>query len=421
MGCFSSPQTIDTAARMTSHSVILTAVKFPETYSLTYTERPAGMKQPRFQNRIALQPRADLKAYKCRAVIDWVDIRFQTVDHTQWRWIKNYIDRAIGERVYVEKQKLDDDGKYRDFRVRIQEPVTNDLLLAEEAVRSKWDLQQQAEIVGLEVSVDFTPRNPSEEARALLFGVLVRSHLPSRNVIDEPFDRPRFAWAKGDDSTAYVLGYDKKHPDRSDTFLLDPTKDRPATIGSTYYVGAKGTRSSWRTMIKLLDKQNIATGTREVLPEEKKRVRIEVTIDKNELDEMGILTIKDLARFKFQRFHGRYFKFVLPTFPDLAHEPEEKRKLFLEQLWNTRLQRFLNAGVVGLEAWDEAWLRKKRQTRKESLESDLPLTRTSMMVGNSSSLLDYNELTRKVIQALRHIDGRMRLKDSSCGAGANGS
>jgi hypothetical protein len=44
-----------------------------------------------------------------------------------------------------------------------------------------------------------------------------------------------------------------------------------------------------------------------------------------------------------------------------------------------------------------------------------------MMAGNSSSFLDYNELTRKVIQALRHIDGRMRLKDSSPGAGANDS
>ncbi len=395
---------------MTSHSVILTAVKFPETFDLTYTERLAGMKQARFKNRIALQPQIDLKAYKAGAVVDWADIRFRTVKHTQWKWIKHHIDKAIGERVYVEKKKLDDDGKYRDFRVRIQEPVTKDLLLAEEAVRSKWDLQQQAEMVGLEVSVDFTPRNPSEEARALMFGVLVRSHLPSRDVVAEPFDRPRFTWTKGDDGTAYVLGYDKRHPDRSDNFLLDAAKDRPATIDSTYYAGAEGSRSAWRTMIKLLDKQNIATGTREILPEEKKRVRIEVTVDKNELDEMGIRTIKDLAGFKFQRFHGRYFKFVLPTFPNFADEPEEKRKLFLEQLRETRLQRFLNAGVVGLEAWDEAWRRKKKQTRKEAIKSDLPLAKTSIMAGSSNTLMDYNELTRKVIQALHHIDDRMRLK-----------
>lgn len=414
---FVSSLTTDIAARMTSHSITLTAVKFPATYDLHYIEKPVGKKQARFQNRIALQPQIDLKAYTCRAVIDWVDIRFQTVGHTQWRWIKNYIDRAIGERVYVEKQKLDDDGKYRDFRVRIQEPVTKDLLLAEEAVRAKWDIQQPAEIVGLEVSVDFTPRNPSEEARALMFGVLVRSHLPSRNVIDEPFDRPRFAWAKGDDSTAYVLGYDKMHRDRSDAFLLDPAKDRPATIDSTYYAGAKGTRSSWRTMIKLLDKQNIATGTREVLPEEKKRVRIEVTIDKNELDEMGIRTIEDLAGFKFQRFHGRYFKFVLPTFPDPSLQAG--RTLFRERVRKRRIQRFLNAGAVGVEAWDAAWRRKRKQTRKESLNSNLPLELTSTMIGTSSSLLDYNDLTRKVIQALRHIDGRMQLKDSSSSAASS--
>ncbi|TGQ96053.1 hypothetical protein EN847_34250, partial [Mesorhizobium sp. M1C.F.Ca.ET.204.01.1.1] len=90
-------------------------------------------------------------------------------------------------------------------------------------------------------------------------------------------------------------------------------------------------------MVKLLDKQNIATGTREVLPEEKKRVRIEVTIDKDELDDIGIRAIEDLADFKFQRFQGRYFKFRVPTFPELAYEPAEKRRLLLEILWKKRL------------------------------------------------------------------------------------
>jgi len=396
---------------MTPHSTVLTAVKFPAAYTLTYIEQPTGKKQSRFQNRVCLKPQIDLKAYKASAVVDWADIRFRTVKHTQWKWIKHFIDLAIGERVFVEKNELDDDGKYRDFRVRIQEPVTGDLLKAEEAVKAKWGLQQPAEIVGLEVSVDFKPRKPSDEARALMFGVLVRSHLPSRNVIDKPLDRPRFAWDDGDDATAYVLGYNKRHPDRSDVFLLDPGKDRPATIDSTYYAGAKGTRSSWRTMIKLLDKQNIATGTREVLPEEKKRVRVEVTINEDELTEMGIRTIRDLASFKFQRFQGSYFTFVLPTFPDLACQPEGSQPL--KQLRERRLQRFLNAGAVGMEAWDEAWRRKKKQMRKETLKSDLPLVKTSIMTGNSSSLMDYNELTRKVIYALRDIDPRMRLKGPS--------
>lgn len=406
---------------MTSHSVILTAVKFPETYSLTYTERPAGMKQARFQNRIALHPQIDLKAYTCRAVIDWVDIRFRTVNYTQRKWIKHYIDRAIGEKVFSEKKKPGDDGKYREFRVRIQEPVTKDLLLAEEAIRAKWDLQQPAEIIGLEVSVDFKPTKPSDEALALMFGVLVRSHLPSRDLMTDPFDRPRFTWAKGDDGTAYVLGHNKRHPDRSDAFLLDPAKDRPPTIDSTYYAGAKGSRSAWRTMIKVLDKQNIATGTREVLPRKDWRVRIEVTVDENELAEMGIRTIEDVAGFKFQRFHRQYLKFVLPTFPDLACVPEEKSRLPLAQLRQARLQRFLNAGVIGLEAWDEAWRRKKKQVQKKTLGSDLPLAMTSITAGSSSTLMDYNELTRKVIQALRHIGDRMRLKDPSPSAAASES
>jgi len=395
---------------MTSHSITLKAVKSPQVVSLAYTEQRIEKKQKRFENRVLLQPHIDLKAYTCRAVVDWVDIRFRTVRYTQWKWIKHHIDKAMGQKTYVSKGTLDDDGKYRDFVVRIQEPVTRELLLTEKAVKAMWDLRQPAEVVGLEVSVDFKPRKPSEEALARMFGVLVRSHLPSRDIIDDPFDRPRFAWDRGDDATAYVLGYDKRHPERTDAFLLDPAKDKPAAIDSTYYAGAEGSRCAWRTMIKLLDKQNIGTGTREVLPEDKKRVRIEVTIDEHELDEMGIRTIEDLAGFRFQRFHGRYFKFVLPTFPDLALRPKDRMTLPLEQLRQKRLQRFLNAGVVGLEAWDEAWRRKKKQTRKDTLKSGIPLAPTSIMAGDSSSLLDYNELTRKVIQALRHIDDRMRLK-----------
>jgi hypothetical protein len=406
---------------MPSHSIILSAANSPAAYTLSYSEEPTRKTQRRFQNRICLQPEIDLKAYTCRAVVDWVDIRFRTVDHTQWHWIKRYIDKAIGEKVFSEKKKADDDGKYRDFRVRIQEPVTRDLLLAEEAVRAKWDLQQPAEIVGLEVSVDWTPRKQSDEALALMFGVVTRSHLPSRDIMTDPFDRPRFTWAKGDDGTAYVLGHDKRNPDRSDAFFLDPTKDRPAVIDSTYYAGAKGSRPAWRTMIKILDRQNVATGTREVLPRKDWRVRIEVTVDENELADMGIRTIKDLAGFKFQRFHGAYFKFVLPTFPDMDSEPEEKSRLAMAELRQVRLQRFLNAGVVGLEAWDGAWSRKKQQARKKAIKTDLPPPTTSVIAGRSSTLMDYNELTRKVIQALRHIGDRMRLKDPSPSAAAGDS
>ncbi|MBZ9857068.1 hypothetical protein LB566_25070 [Mesorhizobium sp. CA13] len=404
---------------MTSHSVTLMAAKSPSSFTLTYTEQQADQKQKRFQNRVVLQPEIDLKSYTCRAVIDWADIRFRTVKYTQWKWIKHHIDKAIGERTWAEKGKLDDDGKYREFVVRIQEPVTRDLLLAEDVVRARWDLQEQAEIAGLEVSVDFKPREFSREALALMFGVLVRSHLPSRNVIDEPADRPRFAWGKGDDDNRHVLGYDQRHPERSDAFLLNPAKDEPAAFDATYYVGAKGSRSAWRTMVKVLDKQNIATGTRKVLLERERRVRLEVTVNESELRDMGIKTIMDLAAYRFQRLQGRYFKFAVPTFPQLATEPAEKRRPLLEFSWKRRLQRFLNAGVVGLEAWDEAWRRKKKQTRKEALGTNLPLGLTSVMTGSSSTLKDYNELTRKVIQALRHIDDRMRLKDAFPNAGTS--
>ena len=70
----------------------------------------------------------------------------------------------------------------------------------------------------------------------------------------------------------------------------------------------------WRVMIKQIDQQSIAAGTRRELPEEEHRVRIEVTLDFRELHKLGITTLAELKTFRYQTFQRGFFQFRLPTF-----------------------------------------------------------------------------------------------------------
>ena len=79
-------------------------------------------------------------------------------------------------------------------------------------------------------------------------------------------DRPRYVWERDPPKPGYVLGFNSTRQDKIDDYLLDPSKDSPATFDATYYVGARGSSPSWRTMLKLVDQQKPGTGSRRDLP-----------------------------------------------------------------------------------------------------------------------------------------------------------
>lgn len=370
------------------------------------------MKQRRFDNRTVLRPLVDLSDYSCRATIDWAELRVETTQGTQWKWILHHIERAIDQRCFTTRGEPGDDGKYREFIVRVQEPTLSMLTSAAEAVRDRWGLAQEVQIVGLEISIDIRPRIYSEQALARMFGVVVRSHLPSRDVFSTEPDRPRFAWGSGEDKTRHVLAYRRSAPERSDELLLNTELDSPATIDSTYYVGALGSGSAWRTMIKLVDKQNRTSGTKLTLPEDERRVRIEVTLAEHELGQIGIASLEDLRKFRFQTFQGKYFSFFLPSFA--SSQATGVGKLAGTLLQDRRRERFLNAGVLGLQAMDQAWRRRSKKARRETLGSSSPLPALRRAgTGSTSTVLRYEALTDQVVQALRHLGRRVQASPSS--------
>jgi hypothetical protein len=375
--------------------------------TLNYIEEPlTGKKQARFKNRVLLQPEIELNDYTCSAVVDWIRMTYLTTKPTQWKWIQREIEKATCRRLHVDGTKLFNETQYREFEVTIQEPSLKLLRVAEEAVSGRWGLDSEPEIVGLEISVDFRPKSPSDELLAKMFGVLVRSHLPSRDVIANLRDRPRFTWrtATGETRTRHVLAYDRVKPERNDELLQHSKGDAPPRTGSTFYAGERDSHCSWRIMTKVLDQQNLAAGTRLELPEDRHRVRIEVTLGREELRAIGIVSVPDLMSYRFQTFQGRFFNFRLPTFTDLDNL-RGRTKLLSEHLENERRKKFLNAGVVGLNAMDEARSRQGRASRpsvRRNLGRPLaPPRRTG--VGRNLTLASYDALTRKVIYALRHL------------------
>ncbi|MES0073310.1 hypothetical protein [Mesorhizobium sp. M0058] len=365
--------------------------------------------QARLRGRLTLEPQIDFGAYITTAVIDWVDLVFKTDRHTQWRWIFAELETAIGARSHVWQSRDDDEAPYREFRVRFQEPEPSVLQVAERAIANIWGLSEPTVVENLEISVDFRPKVPSDVSMAKMFGVLVRSHLPGRDVISEPSDRPRFTWGKGTRKTAHVLAAQKGSPDRNDELLLATDKDRPAVADSSYYVGAKKASPSWRTMTKIMDQQNKGTGTRLILPKNERRVRIEVTLSKTELRSIGIDTMTSLMAFRFQTFQGLYFQFRLPTFTDAGALPKGNHATLSHLRENERRTKFLNSGVVGLQAMDDA-----RARRTGALQ--MTMRTEARKIGNAKAersttqempMIAYKELTGRVLMALRHLGDRV--------------
>ncbi|UVK40995.1 hypothetical protein LHFGNBLO_002535 [Mesorhizobium sp. AR10] len=354
---------------------------------------------------MTLEPHVDFNAYITTAVIDWVDLVFRTVLPTQRRWIFAELEKAIGSRSFVWQNRDEDEVEYREFRVRFQEPEMKDLLAAELAIKGRWELTQPTMVENLEISVDFRPKVPSDVSLARIFGVLVRSHIPGRDVISELSDRPRFTWGKGKGKTAHILAAQKGKPHRNDELLLATDKDRPAVADASYYVGAKKASPSWRTMTKIMDQQNKATGKRLILPENERRVRIEVTLSNTELRSIGIDTMASLMAFRFQTFQGLYFRFRLPTFVDVSVLPKDNHAAVSHLRESQRRTKFLNSGVVGLKAMDDA---RARQTGKLQESVDKNGTGSARRATTQQEpMVAYKALTDRVLMALRHLGGRV--------------
>ncbi|MBK3745253.1 hypothetical protein G3A39_39405 [Paraburkholderia aspalathi] len=393
-------------------TIPLRTSKIPASLSvLQYKKQPLTNTQARLTGRYALTPMVQLADYQCRAVIDWICIRFFLSRNTQHQWLKSDIDTITGGNSFVEPIDKQAGDASDCFDVTFQEPNIVQIRKVIDAIEEKYDFQFNPIIQAIEISIDFYPDNPNDAQRALLYSVLTRHFCTSRNMLAAPLDRPRFIYGSEKHETVYVLG-ENEDADDQDYFLISTQHDRSPLTNSTYVIGARDSDCRWRIMDKVIDTQNKTAGTFKPLTDVEKRVRIEVTLGMPEVVLLDVIHLEDLQHLKFSQLQGKFFRFMLPTFFDQANIPPNTYTAIRTWQDEQRITKFSKTGILGLLAMDDALDRQKKKQRR-SAQKDIqhlglklkPLPRTGN--GSARSLVTYHELNQKVEMALRHLGKRV--------------
>ncbi|MDK1488640.1 hypothetical protein QN219_00995 [Sinorhizobium sp. 7-81] len=347
-------------------------------------------------------------------MVDWIDIHFELSRRTQYWHLNDRIEKLTSRKEYPEALDLGEGKTATRYKLRVQEPNLDAVRKVLNDIESAYGFVAPAQISGIEISIDFYPAKPSKEARAQLHGVLVRHFYPTTRVLTGNLKWPRFTPGFVD-KTGYTVSRNESDGSLDIGDRMTPGMDRPALSDSTYYVGERDDpRTFWRIQNKVFDKQNKAAGIRDELPEDKKRVRIEVTLGHVGCREIGLIKFSDLKILPSTRLQKGFFRFMKPTFaivrPGGARPNSAAVKRKVEEF---RRERFLNAGVLGLQIGEDAKhqlqalqmprIRRWHRTRGSKMPSKV---RTG--AGPYGTMIAYKELTRVVERALAGLQRSVR-------------
>lgn len=375
------------------------------------------MRQARFQNRYVLTPRIDLSGFRCKAVVDFVDIEIATSRPTHVPAMRRWISQKLNDFSLWCEQVDGTKNSGNIFTIRLQDPKIVDLLMLEKIIASTpAGLTRPIKIQTLEVSVDFFPRSAREGDRLTMCATLQRTYMPSLDIWKHDRDHPRFVWAKGRKGEMFFL------PSARETGLHHQITPKSAFLDATVYYGDKDGPASVRIQNKISNQRTEIKAV--ALAQEEKRARIEVTLTGSALAKLKLNTIEDLARFKFTSLQGEHFHFALPTFQDQADLPHHQP---VQELINARdRQCFAAGGVLCLERVREAkevWLsetkekgRFKRASHQQTLREHLArrgLTPTRRRAGHGEhgTSVAYAELNEMVRVALQELGRRINRRE----------
>ena len=361
-------------------------------------------RQERLRGRIVLRPVISLGAFRGKAVIDKMIVRFSLTRVTQAAYLHGLLSAIPGaEKIHVEPVALSPHA-LTTFDLTIQEPSTATVLRVEDYLQTKFGLAVPPAMQLLEVSLDFWADRASPEEKARLIGVLQRCYLPLQDIWS-PRTRPRFNAGDAIGGRRFILP-------ETDGPHLSPEKLKVHPVDATYYLGERDSDWMIRLMHKELDDQNPATGARRVLGPEEQRVRMEVVLRGEELRQHGLLQPRDLIGFRFTRLQGNHFRFLLPTIHAPEH-PSRETLVGAMETWKDRNQRieiFLRAGLIGLETERRARraLREENRQQIRSARKRLGVTTRPARQGSGlqANYIAYEELNQVIQRALEGLSKR---------------
>ncbi|WP_433760917.1 hypothetical protein [Brucella anthropi] len=380
--------------------------------NLDYRLVPLSKRQKRFAGRYAVSPDIDLHRYTTRAVIDWITLGVLLSRPTHFWRIQDEIKTLLGRVPHIINNREDSRTADARFDITIQEPEIPIVLNAMALIRTKFGLEMDPVVRSIEISIDFTPRIPSNIDRAKIVRTLANHLIVRPDVISDINDRPRTTWGIGSKSTMRLIYHSSRLPDEQNTeFLISTDRDHAPFSDGTLSIGNKGADLRWRIMDKTRDQQNRAAGTFLALDERSKRARIEVTLDRPEVASLGVDYLDDLKGLNFNELQGRYFRFVLPTFSMQTSQPGVRSAI---KTWEDRqrMTKFMKTGVIGLKAMDDALAERQKKLRRD-VQADLHERGLSLpkvpriATGASGSFVAYADLNERVLTSLRNLGKRV--------------
>jgi hypothetical protein len=357
--------------------------------------------QARLQNRYTLVPRIDLTRFRCKAVIDFVEVEIVTNFNTNLPAIRRWVSEALNLPKPWCEAVSGDNNSSNIFHIRIQDPRISKLERLDRAItKTAAGLAQPVTITKLEVSVDFYPRSGKDEDRWAMFGVLQRTYMPSSKIWCHGPDHPRFVWGRDRWDKMFFLRSSEK------TGLHHQLLPEAAYLDSTVYYGEEDGPASIRIQNKISNQRTKDDAV--MLDQIEKRARIEVTLTGSALNDLKLHTIADLARFRFTKLQREHFHFALPTFVDRA--PLRQHQKIQEAINLRDRESFAKGGVLCLERLRdvrEGWFHRVGELKARGIKPSL----RRMGRGDRGTAVAYKELNVMVRTAFQELGRRIARRE----------
>lgn len=367
--------------------------------------------QRRLKGRSVLTPDLDLSAYRFKVVFDWIEFEVHLGKPTQVQHVQSILRRHLDRNSHITPIDLGPGGTFTRCAIKIQEPPN--MAFVAQIYRDLIGVYGEAEVSrvkAFEVSVDAYPRVPSDEARSQLLAAMQRTIWTGRDIWSDPESRPRTIARRGENAVVKLTPKPEEAGTRS--CASNPDNHHAPFIDGTMYLGRRDGDFMLRVMDKVKDKQR-PDGTVEHLTDERRRVRIEVTLRGGELLRLGITDVPSLRRLKVSALKKRFFQFRLPAFQVTlpVRRVSDSVQNFFEA---RRAQTYLRTGVIGLVAMDLATTECRRRDRPAQLAAQrkqlqsmgLTLHPRSRKPRLEPALVSWTEMNRKVDVAFRKLEDR---------------
>ncbi|MEN3974295.1 hypothetical protein [Emcibacter sp. SYSU 3D8] len=348
--------------------------------------------QARLQGRYVVEPDVDVsgKSFACSAEVDWLVFGVSLRNVTQSVHVSTLLSPILRRQPHVEGPNGESHYTGNDFRIRVQQPKRRKLDEVLFELDDRWGLVGEPRPLQIEVSLDFYPKDETDETRRMMVGILQRHFLAPDEHVEGKMAKGRFFFTYG-------------NPPRKKTFRIYSKKGATTPlIDSTVYFGKEGAPVTWRIMDKTTDDRKGVKAM--ALMQDKKRARIEVTLGDATVAAMGLETLDDLKSPFFTKLRKPYFEFRLPTFDEVEGKGiEAAREKYEELRWSL----FAQAGVYGLLRMDRAADVTRADLNRKRTEGKVRApdgTLRRLRVGENARLVAYGALHRRIGAALRNLN-----------------